>query len=1545
MKKKFLSLFLIISLLLSFIPFNTVSAVSDTDYTEPTIFVGKHYAASGSKVDVNLYLVNNPGLAGARVTVSYNSKLTLTEASSGETFAALDYTNPGVFTSPCNFTWDSENAVVIEDGILLTLTFEVSDEAAANEELNIDLSYRYGDMYNEDLESLDFDVISGNVTVINYIPGDVNDDGTVNGKDITLVRRYYAGGYGVTINEAAADVNDDGTINGKDITLIRRYNAGGYGVELKPSSPKCNHSMIAVSAKNETCTENGNIEYWYCSTCDKYFNDADGTTEISFESTVVEATGHTEVTDSAVAPTYTTTGLTEGSHCLICGTIIKEQQLIPVLKKNEYSITYHIANNDTYLAGLDIDNSNPSTYTSEDGLVLADLTVSGYTFLGWYDGAGSNATLVKEMAVGEKGSKVLYAHWEKVEYVITFDSPDVPVASIAYTVDTGATLTNPEWFGYTFVGWSNDNGFIVSSIKPGTTGNITLHANWTSNRNKATSYSDYGKPIIIEDSTNGQFLFVYNIGKIDNVPLSQIEYIGNTQSLNVDKEYEITDTITSDTAETIANTVSNATTRSSGWTLSEEWNDIYEAGSESENIKIKTDERTDSEGNVVGGNYFVSNSSGGSSYISTESGGSDSTSSKITTDSSKGLNKSYDSSTETYADGKLNIGISENIGASASVPVKCVEVGADIGLTISEGVEFASGKRQNNAFHVDEQKSKSIGTEDVHTESSYYKSSVNNSSTWNSSSGYEKSHQTSRNSQISSAISEQISNTTSYNVSNSLGGQNSQTASVAGTDTRKDEYSTTLKYSEGTATTTKKHITYQSDRPGYYRLVTAGTVHVYGVVGYDVATASYFTYTFNVLDDERHEYLDYSKDNANFNDCENGVVAFEVPYGINEYVVGVTGKTEGLEFDLNGNVTGFEEPENFDGTIVIPQYYSVDNGDGTYSAYKTKGFDSDVFTGNINIKTVVLPVYVTEIPDNAFEGCVNLESVLAFGVTAIGNNAFKNCVSLDKFLIDNMVTSLGKNSFENVSEIAIMAANSAAADATTNSGAKKITINLSNLEDSYDNQKIMISDSTDYFALISNGNTYNNLQVESNASETFISNMTFANNTDTPLKLNSEKVTLSRVNVIDAPGFALILPSDETSLYLFGTIELSSLGENAVISKSVTLDKANTSVSGKLELNGDYLVCGEISNVNFLTFTEGEVIQIDEETFNSMLTSSLVSFDANGGIVLDTQKIVYYGQAYGSLPIPSRDNYTFVGWYTAQTEGTEVTSETIVTALVNQTLYAHWTPNTFTLFYDVNGEDATVSATSKTLTFGDSFGTLPTPTRDYYTFNGWYTSASGGEEVSAETTTSTAEDVTIYAQWTQNSVSGWTKASSVPSDAQIVDTKWTYTLREYTQSSSSSLSGYTKYDTQRTSWGTTQGPVYSNPSNGSRNVWSEEYEISRTHYYHYYRWAGPDGGSDLKWGTYTNYESVDLTYQLTDKGTMGNNAQGYRWYYNGGTSVYRTMWLEYEWDDIQKGTRWYYQEPVYTYYYYRDLNKESASDPTGQSNVSNIVKYVKYRAK
>ena len=62
--------------------------------------------------------------------------------------------------------------------------------------------------------------------------GDVNGDGEITSKDVTILRRYLAGGWDVEINEANSDINGDGEVTSKDVTLLRRYLAGGWGVEL-----------------------------------------------------------------------------------------------------------------------------------------------------------------------------------------------------------------------------------------------------------------------------------------------------------------------------------------------------------------------------------------------------------------------------------------------------------------------------------------------------------------------------------------------------------------------------------------------------------------------------------------------------------------------------------------------------------------------------------------------------------------------------------------------------------------------------------------------------------------------------------------------------------------------------------------------------------------------------------------------------------------------------------------------------------------------------------------------------------------------------------------------------------------------------------------------------------------------------------------------------------------------------------------------------------------------------------------------------------------
>ena len=64
--------------------------------------------------------------------------------------------------------------------------------------------------------------------------GDVNGDGITNAKDVTVLRRYLAGGYGAVIDEKVGDVNNDGVTNAKDVTILRRYLAGGYGVTIDP---------------------------------------------------------------------------------------------------------------------------------------------------------------------------------------------------------------------------------------------------------------------------------------------------------------------------------------------------------------------------------------------------------------------------------------------------------------------------------------------------------------------------------------------------------------------------------------------------------------------------------------------------------------------------------------------------------------------------------------------------------------------------------------------------------------------------------------------------------------------------------------------------------------------------------------------------------------------------------------------------------------------------------------------------------------------------------------------------------------------------------------------------------------------------------------------------------------------------------------------------------------------------------------------------------------------------------------------------------------
>ena len=144
----------------------------------------------------------------------------------------------------------------------------------------------------------------------------------------------------------------------------------------------------------------------------------------------------------------------------------------------------------------------------------------------------------------------------------------------------------------------------------------------------------------------------------------------------------------------------------------------------------------------------------------------------------------------------------------------------------------------------------------------------------------------------------------------------------------------------------------------------------------------------------------------------------------------------------------------------------------------------------------------------------------------------------------------------------------------------------------------------------------------------------------------------------------------------------------------------------------------------------------------------VVSLSLNGGGSLNgasDEILVDRDAEYGTLPTPTRTGHTFDGWYTKAAGGTKVTGSTTITTNSSHVLYAHWTPNTYTITFDPNG--GSVSQTSKTVTYGSTYGTLPTPTRKGHTFRGWFSGQTSGERIFAYDVVQMLSDLKVFARW------------------------------------------------------------------------------------------------------------------------------------------------------------------------------------------------------
>ena len=255
---------------------------------------------------------------------------------------------------------------------------------------------------------------------------------------------------------------------------------------------------------------------------------------------------------------------------------------------------------------------------------------------------------------------------------------------------------------------------------------------------------------------------------------------------------------------------------------------------------------------------------------------------------------------------------------------------------------------------------------------------------------------------------------------------------------------------------------------------------------------------------------------------------------------------------------------------------------------------------------------------------------------------------------------------------------------------------------------------------------------------------------------------------------------------------------------------------------------------------------IDELYTECTTRAYTLTADSKGGTIPATSgwsisgstatKPVLFNGTYGTLPEPTKTGYSFVGWYTQESGGTEVTSSTKYKINSDSTIHAHWNKNSYSIGYTLNGgsnpnpkpttgtydTDVAIGTTTqiaKTVTVtGDDNGTgadIGEATSGVQTFAGWTSSSSAGLGSNAKTGTSA------------NPTTAWTGSATTNKHFKnLRDTSGTVTLTATWTPVAFNLptvtkAGYTcKWNTKANGTGTDydSGASYTPSATGSTSV-------------------------------------------------------------------------------------------------------------------------------
>ena len=208
---------------------------------------------------------------------------------------------------------------------------------------------------------------------------------------------------------------------------------------------------------------------------------------------------------------------------------------------------------------------------------------------------------------------------------------------------------------------------------------------------------------------------------------------------------------------------------------------------------------------------------------------------------------------------------------------------------------------------------------------------------------------------------------------------------------------------------------------------------------------------------------------------------------------------------------------------------------------------------------------------------------------------------------------------------------------------------------------------------------------------------------------------------------------------------------NSTIANSVSSSSGISSYSGSKVYEGTY------------------GIKLGSGGSSGSVTCTLTSPVTTSTIIVDAKK---YGSDTGTLSVNVNGNTTFGTAQSPSSDGGELTftvNEAITVSSItvatsskrayvrtitagggasydNYGLYCGAAPAVYTITWDAETNGGTCNTASSSVTDGQAVGTLPEASKEHATFDGWFTEATGGTQVTAETVPTS--DVTYYAHFT-----------------------------------------------------------------------------------------------------------------------------------------------------------------------------------------------------